>query len=234
MTEGPPSYESHFTLELGLHRELRGKRVVLASGSPRRKEIMAQMGFPEVEVCVSGFEENLDKNSMTPWEYVSQTSAKKAMAVYEKLSEDEEAPEMVIAADTILVLGHEVIEKPCDEKQHFAMLKRLRDSNTPHRVFTAITVIAPMDVPIHPGYVMKSHLEETRVKFDPELTDDFLQAYVRCGEGLDKAGGYGIQGKGALLIESIQGDYNNIVGLPVRATFKLMEDALNESTDHGY
>lgn len=85
------------------------------------------------------------------------------------------------------------MEKPNDPKHHLAMLKKLRNSKTPHKVFTAVSVIVPMEVPIHPGYVMKTHLEETQVKFDPSITDEFLEAYVRCGEGSDKAGGYAIQ-----------------------------------------
>ncbi|EPY53157.1 maf-like protein [Schizosaccharomyces cryophilus OY26] len=231
----PPSYESHFTLDTPVHRLLKDKRVILASGSPRRKELFRQMGFSNIEISVSGFAEDLAKSAyITPWEYAADTSSQKALAVYQNLATEEDSPEIVIAADTVLILDSEIIEKPSDPKHHLSILKKLRDSREPHKVFTAVSVIVPMDVPIHPGYVMKTHLEETQVKFDPSLSDEFLEAYVRSGEGVDKAGGYGIQGFGALLVESIQGDYSNIVGLPLRATFRLMEEALEQGNADNY
>lgn len=235
MDTSPPSYDSHFTLETSMHRQLKDKRIILASGSPRRKQLFEQMGFPNVETCVSGFPENLNKSMyITPWEYAADTSVQKAIAVYEKLAAEEDSPDIVVSADTILILDSEIMEKPNDPKHHLAMLKKLRNSKTPHKVFTAVSVIVPMEVPIHPGYVMKTHLEETQVKFDPSITDEFLEAYVRCGEGSDKAGGYAIQGHGALLIESIIGDFSNVVGLPIRATFKLMEEALEQGDADNY
>ncbi|WBW70594.1 Maf-like protein, nucleoside-triphosphate diphosphatase, ASMTL-like protein [Schizosaccharomyces osmophilus] len=231
----PPSYESHFTLDTPVHQKLKDKRVILASGSPRRKELFRQMGFSNIEVSVSGFPENLSKSAyVTPWEYAADTSSQKALAVYQSLAAEEDSPDVVVAADTVLILDSEIIEKPADPKNHLSILKKLRDSRDPHKIFTAVTVIVPMDVPIHPGYVMKTHLEETQVKFDPSLTNEFLEAYVRCGEGLDKAGGYGIQGFGALLVESIQGDYTNIVGLPLRATYRLLEEALDQGNAENY
>jgi septum formation protein len=109
------------------------------------------------------------------------------------------------------------------------MLKRLRaEPEGGHRAITAIAVLAPDDeMPVAPGYVLKTHLEETTVHFDSELSDDLLLSYVGCGEGLDKAGGYGIQGQGALLIKRIVGDYGAVVGLPLNATYRLIQKVLD-------
>jgi septum formation protein len=125
---------------------------------------------------------------------------------------------LVIAADTILLSHNAIIEKPSNPKHHFNMLRHLRDMKA-HKVFTGVACIAPLEVPIHPGYCLRTTVEETTVFFGSEdvVTDDVLKAYVESGEGADAAGGYKIQEGGAVLIERIQGDYPNVVGLPVHA-----------------
>jgi len=107
-------------------------------------------------------------------------------------------------------------------KQHFSMLRHLRDRKS-HKVFTGVACIAPLDVPIHPGYCIRTCVEETTVFFGaPEVvTDEVLLAYVESGEGSDAAGGYKIQEGGGVLIEKIVGDYSNVVGLPVHAVCHL-------------
>jgi nucleoside triphosphate pyrophosphatase len=96
------------------------------------------------------------------------------------------------------------------------MLRRLRDTKE-HKVFTGIACVAPLEVPIQPGYCLRTAVEETSVFFgDAEIvTDEVLMAYVKSGEGRDAAGGYKIQEGGGALIERIVGDYNNVVGLPI-------------------
>jgi septum formation protein len=98
------------------------------------------------------------------------------------------------------------------------MLKHLRDMRA-HKVFTGLAIIAPLEVPIQPGYALRTHVEETTVYFGGKdvLTDEVLKAYVESGEGVDAAGGYKIQEGGGVLIEKIEGDYSNVVGLPVHA-----------------
>jgi septum formation protein len=127
---------------------------------------------------------------------------------------------LVIAADTILLSRNTIIEKPTSPENHLAMLKHLRDVRT-HKVFTGVACIAPLDVPMHPGYCMRTTVEETTVTFggDDVVTDEVLQAYVDSGEGLDAAGGYKIQEGGGVLVSRIHGDYGNVVGLPIHAVF---------------
>ncbi|KAF5092116.1 hypothetical protein D0Z00_004720 [Geotrichum galactomycetum] len=103
------------------------------------------------------------------------------------------------------------------------MLKSLRDANSPHKVFTAVVCIVPYKLPVHPGYALEPHIEETEVCFDPNITDQELIDYVESGEASDVAGGYKIEGHGAVFIQSIKGDYFNLLGMPVYGTKKLLQ-----------
>lgn len=136
-------------------------------------------------------------------------------------------PDVVIAADTIIVTRDgRVLEKPRSEAEHIRMLKLMRDTRM-HRVLTAVTVLAPREDARHPGYEIQTHTEETKVYFWSEgngLPDDVIEAYVKTREGVDKAGGYAVQGIGGmLLVEKIEGSVDNVVGLPVRRTLSLAE-----------
>ncbi|KAJ9611348.1 hypothetical protein H2200_004532 [Cladophialophora chaetospira] len=219
-------------LELPALTLLRGKRVVLASQSPRRKQLLSQIGLSNVEIVPSQFEENLPK-SISPFEYVLATATQKALAVYkiEINNEEKGEPGLIIAADTIVVssLG-EILEKPRSEAHHISMLKSLRDSGL-HRVYTAVCLITPLASARDPGYAIETATEETAVRFDSEITDELLLAYVRTREGADKAGGYGIQGTGAILVERIEGSFDNVVGLPLRTTLKLIEKIMQKAED---
>jgi len=122
-----------------------------------------------------------------------------------------------------------ILEKPRSEREHVAMLKQLRDENGGwHKVFTAVVCIAPLEVPVDPGYAIETHVEETLVKFDQSVTDGLLVSYVRTREGVDKAGGYGIQGLGSILVERIEGTFDNVVGLPLRGTLQCIEKVVVE------
>ncbi|OAL38678.1 septum formation protein Maf [Fonsecaea nubica] len=219
-------------LELPALNLLRNKRIILASQSPRRKQLLGQIGLHNVEIIPSKFEENLPK-TLSPFEYVLATATQKALAVY-KQEVDNQAkgePGLIIAADTIVVssLG-EILEKPTSEAHHIAMLKGLRDLGI-HKVYTAVCVVAPLESARDPGYAIETSTEETTVKFDSEVTDELLLAYVRTREGADKAGGYGIQGTGAILVEKIDGSFDNVVGLPLRTTLKLIEKVMQKAED---
>lgn len=138
-------------------------------------------------------------------------------------------PAVVLAADTIVVTtSGQVLEKPRSETDHIAMLKMLRNSGF-HRVYTAVVAMAPLASARHPGYATESTVEETTVRFGRDISDEMLLAYVRTREGADKAGGYAIQGLGAILVESIEGSWDNVVGLPLRATLGLLEKVVGQS-----
>lgn len=106
----------------------------------------------------------------------------------------------------------------------------LRDQNQGwHKVYTAVVCMAPFQESLmDPGYAIETHVEETLVKFDQSVTDDLLWSYVKTREGADKAGGYGIQGVGSILVEKIDGTFDNVVGLPLRATLQCIEKVVVE------
>lgn len=249
-TEEPPSYETAFStstsapvtprrplpppppLELPALLLLRNKRVILASASPRRRQLLSQIGLTNLEIIPSNFAENLPK-TLAPFEYVLSTATQKALGVYQAEARNAEAaePGLIIAADTVVVASDGLIlEKPRSEAQHVAMLKSLRDSGE-HRVYTAVVCVAPLESARDPGYAIERGYEETIVKFDKNITDELLVAYVRTREGADKAGGYGIQGTGAVLVEGIQGSFDNVVGLPLRLTLKCIERVMQKADD---
>lgn len=115
-----------------------------------------------------------------------------------------------------------ILEKPRSENDHIQMLQMLRDQKV-HKCFTAVVAIAPREDARDPGYNIETTVEETVVHFSPEVSDDLIKAYVRTREGVDKAGGYGIQGMGSLLVEKIDGSVDNVIGLPLRTTLQLIE-----------
>ena len=191
------------------------------------------------EILPSTKPENLSKEELGPFEYVLQTALQKALDVYQITITQNPAsvpipdPSLVIGADTIIVTSAGLIlEKPRSEADHIRMLKLLRDQKI-HRVFTAVAVIAPREDARFPGYNAETVVEETKVFFDDEAGDDLIEAYVRTREGVDKAGGYGLQGLGSLLVEKIDGASDNVVGLPLRATLRCIEKAVLKQNDDG-
>ena len=137
-----------------------------------------------------------------------------------------------MAADTIIVdpSSGSILEKPRSEAHHVAMLRSLRDVRD-HKVYTALVAMAPLSSARDPGYAMETTVEETDVRFDSEVTDELILAYVRTREGADKAGGYGLQGLGSILVEKIDGSYDNVIGLPLKATLKLIESVIQKADD---
>ncbi|RAL16848.1 nucleotide diphosphatase [Aspergillus homomorphus CBS 101889] len=220
-------------LHLPVLNNLRTQRVILASASPRRRQILSQLGLPNLEIIPSNTPEDFPK-TMEPFEYVLATATEKAQAVYrqEILNEARGEPALILAADTIIVdtASGRILEKPRSEADHFAMLKALRDAGD-HKVYTAMCAMAPLVSARDPGYALETALEETNVKFDQGVTDELLLAYVRTREGADKAGGYGLQGLGSILVERIEGSWDNVVGLPLRAVLQLMERIMAKADD---
>lgn len=174
--------------------------IVLASGSPRRREILQGLGL-RFRVEVSGADETIEPEC-PPYLAVERLSLLKAADVAK--SQPEKA--LVIGADTVVVLNHEILGKPKDEADAVRMLSAL--SGREHSVLTGISAVRRSD-----GKGVSVY-EETKVRFRALSEREILQ-YVRTGEPMDKAGAYGIQGIGSLLVEKIDGDYFNVVGLPV-------------------
>lgn len=169
---------------------------ILASQSPRRKELMGLFHTPFV-IRVADIDETMDPTK-APYDEVARVSRAKAEAV-ERTPED-----LVIAADTIVVCGDQVLGKPVDEQDAYRMLALL--SGRDHQVMTGLTVLQ--------GSKRVTCTEVTDIHFRP-LTQREIWDYIRTGEPMDKAGSYGIQGGGALFAEKLVGDFYNVMGLPV-------------------
>ena len=186
-------------------------KFILASGSPRRKELLGEI-IPGFDIVVSEADEESVPKTLPPELYVEELALLKAAASAKSL--DKKRSAIVIGADTVVTLDGEILGKPSDEADAFKMLKRL--SGRKHEVYTGYCVMRLED-----GFTL-SKAEKTEVFFK-ELDDERIRAYVETGEPMDKAGAYGIQGLGKVLINKINGDYNNVVGLPVSALFDVLE-----------
>lgn len=186
--------------------------IILASASPRRKELLSGMGLTYSVVVPAADEGKADK-SVPPGIYVQELALLKAASSAKRVLKNRNA--LIIAADTIVVNDGEILGKPANDKEAFDMLRSL--SGRTHSVYTGICVLRLSD-----GRTVCKDVS-TRVKFR-ELTDDKIKRYIATGEPLDKAGAYGIQGLGAMLTEGIEGDYFNVVGLPVGELAAVLED----------
>lgn len=189
--------------------------IILASGSPRRREILQGVGAA-FKIMISDAEEIIDA-SLPPYFTAEKLSLLKASDIASKLSaEGKEA--VVIGADTIVVKDGEILTKPKDKDDAIRMLTLL--SGKSHEVITGVTVIDTKTAK------SESFYESTKVYFK-KLTEDEILAYTETNEPYDKAGSYAIQGKGALLIEKIEGDYFNVVGLPVCRLSCVLKEEFN-------
>ncbi|KAI9001479.1 Maf/Ham1 [Trametes punicea] len=227
-------------------QKLIGKRVVLASNSLRRREILRTFGLAP-EIVPSTFEETLPFGGFQdPHEYPVATATHKAVEVYERLLKEDpnDAPDLVIAADTV-VLTHplpglssvpryaneerasqDILEKPTSKEDNLRMLLDLNGGVC--EVVTGVTLVFP--VLTAPGYSIKS-LEERTLVYFAQNDESLLQAYVESGEGRDRAGGFAIQGLGGMLISKIEGDYHNVVGFPAASFFKFLDVLMEEEVD---
>ena len=172
-------------------------KIVLASGSPRRQELLRRIGLTDFTIRVPVVEEFCPEG-LSPQETVEYISREKSQAV------DAAEDEIVITADTMVFLDGRRLGKPADEAEALAMLTALQGRH--HTVCTGVTV--------RQGDRFLTESETTEVYFRPVSREEIL-AYIRTGEPMDKAGAYGIQEKGALLVERIDGDFFNVMGLPV-------------------
>ncbi len=183
-------------------------KLTLASGSPRRIELLKMLGY-EFKIIPSQIEEKINPH-LSPIQNAKKLSRLKALDVASKISDG-----VVIAADTMVVLGGKILGKPKNKKEAREILKKL--SGKEHQVITAIAVV---------GVRTKKTLQDvviTKVRFR-KFNKNLIERYITSEESLDKAGAYGIQGKGSLLIESIEGDYFNVIGLPLSALAESLKE----------
>lgn len=181
--------------------------IILASQSPRRKELFSLI-TEDFKIIPAVGEEKADR-SLPPSEYVMELAKHKALEVAEKYPED-----VVIGSDTVVVINGEILGKPKDEADAKRMLRLL--SGREHSVYTGACLSR--------GNMNRSFCEETKVRFFT-LSDREIEEYTASGEPFDKAGAYGIQGTGALLVSGITGDYYNVMGLPVGRLYREMRES---------
>ncbi|XP_030641764.1 putative bifunctional dTTP/UTP pyrophosphatase/methyltransferase protein [Chanos chanos] len=202
--------------------KLSGKLVVLASASPRRLEILTNVGL-RFEVVPSWFKETLDKSSFkAPYEYAIETAKQKALEVAHRMPfKHLKTPDIVIGADTIVTVDGLILEKPVDKQDAYQMLSRL--SGKEHSVFTGVAIVLCQDKEgPNTEYKVVDFYEETKVKF-ADLSENMLWEYINSGEPMDKAGGYGIQALGGMLVEYVHGDFLNVVGFPLNHFCKQLD-----------
>lgn len=182
-------------------------RTILASASPRRRELLAQIGL-SFEILVTDVEEK--STAILPGEIVEELSRQKAEACLGRLEQEGKTDEelLIIAADTVVACDGRILGKPRDEEEACCMLRNLQGRS--HQVYTGVTLILLREN----STLLRTFHEATEVVFCP-MTEAEIREYAASGDCLDKAGSYGIQGFCARYISGIRGDYNNVVGLPV-------------------
>ncbi len=181
------------------------RKIILASASPRRKEILSLL-FNEFEIIPA----NIDESAISfknPKKAVCELAKKKALSIFEKYNDS-----VVIGADTIVVYEKTILGKPKDKEDAFRMLKLL--SGKMHKVITGVAIISKE--------FQTDFFQESDVYFS-DLTDNEINKYIETKEPFDKAGSYAIQGIGGKFIEKIKGDYHNIVGFPLNKTYSILK-----------
>ena len=176
-------------------------RIVLASASPRRRELLEQAGI-DFEILIGSTRECITKEE--PGEIVEELSLAKALGVAEAVTGDA----VIIGADTIVAKGNRVLGKPKDAEDAHQMLAMLQGEK--HQVYTGVTLLQKNG----DENIIRSFHERTDV-FMTSMSDQEIEAYIATGEPFDKAGSYGIQGRAGIFVERIEGDYYNVVGLPI-------------------
>lgn len=182
--------------------------LVLASESPRRKALLAQAGVTPDEVRAANIDETIHRKE-EPRAYAARLAAEKARVVAAAWTG---APALFLAADTVVAAGKRVLLKAADDAQVRACLNLL--SGRAHRVLTAVAVL-------NTEGKLRTRMVETRLIFC-RLSYEDIESYVRCGEGIGKAGGYAVQGRAEIFVRHLSGSYSNVVGLPLRETLSLL------------
>jgi septum formation protein len=182
--------------------------LVLASESPRRKALLARAGIVPDAIMAASIDETIHKNE-TPRKYSRRLAEAKVRTIVERWTG---APSVILAADTVVACGRRILPKAESDADVRECLKLLSGRN--HMVLTAVAVSAA-------NGRLRTRIVETRVSLQ-RLTDEEVESYVRCSEGLGKAGGYAIQGRAETFVRRLSGSYSNVVGLPLRETVTLL------------
>lgn len=188
-------------------------RIILASNSPRRRELLHQI-FDSFDVIKSNFNEEVvdEKN---PEKLVKVLSSKKAEEVFDKI-ESNESELLVIGGDTLVYFDGQVLGKPKDEKDAYNTLKKLQGNK--NEVYSAFTVILKKD-----GKIIKETVLSKSIVTIKAMTDEEIEEYIKTGEPMDKAGSYAVQGIGNKFIDNIEGSYNSVVGLDIEELKEVLE-----------
>lgn len=191
------------------------EHVILASASPRRRELMEQAGIPCTILPAKGEE---DAGDRTPAEAVRYLSEQKAREVADQAAGDAVPGTVVIGADTVVAVDSRILGKPADRADAAQMLRLL--SGRTHEVFTGVTlvILRGNGQTEETGFVSRTEVDVSA------LSEDEIAAYLATGEADDKAGAYGIQGRFAIHVASIRGDYYNVVGLPIAQLYRTLRD----------
>lgn len=186
-------------------------KIILASASPRRKILLEQIGIP-FETIESEIDENILLDN-SPYDWVKTLALKKAYKVAENINE----PAIIIGADTMIAFKGELLGKPGDNLAALENLRKLQGNK--HTVYTGVAVIIKKE----DGSIEEYSLVDDTDVYMRKIDDKELLTYVNTKESHDKAGGYAIQGKGTLMIERIDGDYNTVIGLPLTKLYLLLK-----------
>ena len=192
--------------------KIKMKKLILASNSPRRRELLEQIGV-EFEVIPSNAEEKVTKQE--PSEVVEELSRQKAEDIAASVEDG-----IVLGADTVVCQDGQIMGKPKDEADAKQMLQKLQGEE--HSVYTGVTILVKENGAVQH---VQTFSQETKV-YVYEMTDEEIDRYIATGEPMDKAGAYGIQGRFAAYVDGIEGDYNNVVGLPVSAVWQELKELL--------
>lgn len=188
-------------------------RIILASGSPRRKELL-KLIVPEFEVLVSGIDEKL-KEGLTMQDQVIRLSYMKAKDIYEKTTGDR----IIIASDTIVVKNKKIYGKPKDRENAKQMLHELLEGDKTHNIFTGLTVLVNKEG----EYKEYKTFDEVKV-FLKNMTEEEIEKWIDTGKAMDKAGSYGIQNEFCVFVNKIEGNYTTVMGLPTHKLYDIIKE----------
>ena len=187
-------------------------KIILASGSPRRKELL-KLVVPEFDIMISGVDEKIDKD-LTVEQQVTKLSYIKAKDIYEKTDGDR----LIIGADTIVVKNNKIYGKPKNKENAKQIIKELLDGDRTHRVLTGLTVIYEKD-----GEYKEYKLYDEAKIFLKNISDEEIEKWIATGNAMDKAGAYGIQNEFCVHVEKVEGNYMTVLGLPVHKLYDIIK-----------